>query len=257
MEDDIIVTAVPVLPWKCHGFSHYSEVEFLAFEEIRFLAALSLSLHPDHGMIYPYPLRGASVDLNGGVEHTDEQLVAAGRRCLADPAATGLWWRRSMVLPPGVGGPPYEWHEHSLNSELLNHLMGAIDLEDHLLISGLNALITSDMLWESAFGVAAIQSQFVAMEASFQMVLRVLKGMGIASPTADDAGAFIDANFNPEVDTGRYFEEFYRTRIITMHPQSRFGVFALPPLQADDYYFLRHSLNEVFVLLITGQKSIP
>jgi len=39
-----------------------------------------------------------------------------------------------------------------------------------------------------------------------------------------------------------------------MHPSSGFGVFAAAPLDADDYYFLRHALVVVYHWLITKQR---
>jgi len=60
------------------------------------------------------------------------------------------------------------------------------------------------------------------------------------NPTALDAGALIDAEvFNHRHGPGGYFGDFYEDRIKTMHPSSRFGVFPVPPLGADNYLFLR------------------
>jgi hypothetical protein len=39
-----------------------------------------------------------------------------------------------------------------------------------------------------------------------------------------------------------------------MHPSSRFGVFAAPPVDADDYFSLRYALVEVYHWLITKQR---
>ncbi|KAA0682217.1 hypothetical protein [Roseomonas genomospecies 6] len=256
VDDGLIFTAMPVHPWEHHGFEAYSEVEYLAFEEIRFLAALALSMHPDHGMVYAYPMR-PSLELPVAEAWGGAQIAGAAQGCLDAVVSAERTWPRGRVMPPKAGGPPYEVHEHPLDLDLLDRLMGSISLRDHLLLSGLNSFIKADMLWQGDVGEAAIQSLFVAMEVSFQLVLRVLKAHGNPNPTADDAGAFIDETFNPGIDTGRYFEEFYRTRIMSMHPHSRLGTFALAPLQADDYYFLRHALNEVFVFLITGSKSVP
>ena len=63
--------------------------------------------------------------------------------------------------------------------------------------------------------------------------------------------------FNSEIDTGRYFSEFYDDRIKTMHPSSRLGIFPVAPLAADDFYFLRQGLVEVYYWLITGRVLAP
>jgi hypothetical protein len=103
---------------------------------------------------------------------------------------------------------------------------------------------------------AAIQL-YIALDVSFEIVLEILRGRGLANPSALDAGALIDEVFNPGIESGRYFEDYYDDRIKTLHPSSRFGVFPVPPLLADDYYFLRHGLVEVYHWLITGQKLEP
>jgi hypothetical protein len=90
---------------------------------------------------------------------------------------------------------------------------------------------------------------------SFQMILRLLREQGVSNPTALDAGALIDAEvFNHRHGPGSYFGDFYEDRIKTMHPSSRFGVFAAPPVYADDYFFLRDGLVEVYHWLITKQR---
>jgi hypothetical protein len=58
IDDDVALTAVKVAPQGEHGIGvdAYSELEFLTLEEVRYLAAVMLSLRPDRGMIYVYPL---------------------------------------------------------------------------------------------------------------------------------------------------------------------------------------------------------
>jgi hypothetical protein len=109
------------------------------------------------------------------------------------------------------------------------------------------------MLWARVeFQVAATMALYVAMEASYQLVLRRLQSEGSRNPGALEVGQFLDTIFNPDLNAGRYFQEFYNDRIKVIHPSSRFGVFPTPPLQADDYYFLRHGLVDVFYYLLTG-----
>jgi hypothetical protein len=66
------------------------------------------------------------------------------------------------------------------------------------------------------------------------------------NPSALDAGALIDEidRFDPQLSTMSYFEEYYQARIKTMHPSSRFGIFPVAPLEADDFVFLRSGLIE-------------
>ena len=59
--DDLVVSAVEVKPSETHGIGleHYSDLEFMALEEIRFLASISLAVPPADGMAYVYPLNTA------------------------------------------------------------------------------------------------------------------------------------------------------------------------------------------------------
>jgi hypothetical protein len=81
--------------------------------------------------------------------------------------------------------------------------------------------------------------------------------VGLQNPSALDAGALIDEEFNPHRCTGSYFEDFYDARIKTMHPSSRFGIFPVAPLEADDFLFLRYGLIEVYHWLITKRVHAP
>jgi len=131
-------------------------------------------------------------------------------------------------------------------------------LNDHLLMRGLGALLRAQMCWRHPeIAEAAAIQLYIALDVSFEIVLEILRGRGLANPSALDAGALIDEVFNPGIESGRYFGDYYEDRIKTLHPSSRFGVFPVPPLLADDYYFLRHGLVEVYHWLITDQKLEP
>jgi hypothetical protein len=121
---------------------------------------------------------------------------------------------------------------------------------------GLGALLQADMCSQHLeIAEVAVLPLYVALEASFQLVSRLLREQGVSNPTALDAGALVDAEvFNQRHGADNYFGDFYEDRIKTMHPSSRFGVFAVPPLASDDYFFLRHALVEVYHWLITKQR---
>jgi hypothetical protein len=162
------------------------------------------------------------------------------------------------VLPPALGGPAYHWRDEGVNVQRVAELVGAIELTDHLLMRGLGALLRADMAWaHREIAEAALLQLYVALDASFSLILRLLRGRGVANPSALDAGALIDKVFNPDVDTGGYFWEYYEDRIKTMHPSSRLGIFPVAPLTADDFFFLRQGLVEVYYWLITGRVLAP
>ncbi len=252
--EDLIVSAVQVAPAEAHGFAdeHFSELEFLALEEMRFFAAITLAVHPDDGMAYAYPLVG-HVDVPCGLD--DDALLEVARQHLARIPKDG-WF--SPLLPRAAGGPAYKVRESSVDVAQVLRVVRDTPLNDHLLMRGLGALLRAHMCWrhQEIAETAAIQL-YIALDVSFEIVLEILRGRGLANPSALDAGALIDEVFNPGIESGRYFGDYYEDRIKTLHPSSRYGVFPVPPLQADDYYFLRHGLVEVYHWLITGRRLEP
>jgi hypothetical protein len=252
IRDDLAVSIVPTESQELHGVTEegFSELEFLALEEIRFLTSITLSIRPDHGMIYPYP----------NPLHVDLDTADFGEDWIFENACKYVrsiryesFISQGVVFPPLVGGPPYVQHESPIDELLLKELIGAVSLQDHLLMRGLGALLKANMLWQRPeFGEAATMMLHVSLEASCQLVLRALRKKGIINPSAFDPGAFIDEVFNPGTRTGAYFAEYYEDRIKALHPSSRFGVFAFAPLAADGFYDLQHDLVAVYVFLIAG-----
>ena len=257
VRDDLVVSAVQMEPAAAHGIGdeHFSDLEFLALEETRFLAAITLAVHPDDGMAYTYPLT-EHVDVIFGLD--DDQLLEVGREHTGRISERGDRFTLGKVLPPACGGARYEWRETGLDVSRVFDVVRATRLSNHLLMRGLGALLRADMCWRHReIAEAAVIQLYIALEASFQLVLRSLQSRGISNPSAVDAGALIDEVFNPGINTGSYFEDYYEGRIKTMHPSSRFGVFAVPPLEADDYFFLRHGMVEVYHWLITNRRLQP
>jgi hypothetical protein len=253
VSDELIVSFVHVEPPEAHGLEHSFDLEFLALEETRFLAGIALAVHPENGMAYTYPLHG-HVDVDFRLD--DDAVIEAAQQ-LATRISEHSWWtRRVAAPPPGCGGPAYQWREAGVNVDNVLNVVCATQLNDHLLMRGLGALLRADMCWQHLeIADAAVLQLYVALDVSFQIILRLLREQGVSNPTALDAGALINAEvFNHRIGTGGYFGDFYEDRIKTMHPSSRFGVFAAPPVNADDYFFLRHGLVEVYHWLITKQR---
>ncbi|MBV9827668.1 MAG: hypothetical protein JO001_18700 [Alphaproteobacteria bacterium] len=254
--DDLIMSAVKIGPPTSHCLTadHYTELEFLTFEEIRFLAAIVLSVHPDDGMAYCYPLfeyKDVPVDLD------QTTLYAIGKAQAAELISeAGL--NKGTVVPTCAGGPTYETRDVDLNSAAVSEIAQAIDLKDHLLMRGLGCLLRADMCWRHReIAEAAVMLLHVSLDASFQMMLRSLRERGNINPTSRDAGQLLDEVFNPSIETGNYFQDYYEDRIRVIHPFSRLGIFPFAPLAADDYYFLRHALVEVYYWLVTKRKLHP
>jgi hypothetical protein len=182
-------------------------------------------------------------------------VIGAARKLATHwPRLSGT--RIGAAPPPAFGGPAYVLREAGVDGNKMLNLVGSTQLNDHLLMRGLGGLLRADMCQQHReIADAALLQLYVALEVSFRIVLRLLSKQGVSNPTALDAGALVDAEvFNQRHGADNYFGDFYEDRIKTMHPSSRFGVFAAPPLAADDYYLLRHALVEVYHWLITKQR---
>src|SRR5580704_9737143 len=226
VNDELIVSSVYVEPPEVHGLEHSFELEYLALEETRFLAGIALAVHPDNGRAYTYPLH-EHVDVDFGVD--DDAVIEAAQQ-LATRIFDHSEWSRRTVPPPACGGPAYQWREAGVNVDNVRNVVCATQLNDHLLMRGLGALLRADMCCQHhEIADAAALQLYVALDASFEMILRLLREQGVSNPTALDAGALIDEVFDPEIETGSYFEGYYEDRIKTMHPSSRFGMYAVPP----------------------------
>jgi hypothetical protein len=230
---------------------YYSETEFLSPFEIRLLAAVLLSWDTDSGMFGLYPVR------------TDLQRPYTGLDLSSPGVLDGLIeeFRAFLVKsppfaeihrPPCAGGRSYHFNEYSeLRCERQPEIFAAIDVNDHLAVRGLGALIKANMLGcFPEFLENACMSLWIAMDASMHMIQRELKESGMDNPTAKDAGRFLDDAFNWE-DSNGYFADYYDGRIKTVHPESRFGAYPAAPLYADDFYDLNASLLLVYDFLLT------
>ena len=116
---------------------------------------------------------------------------------------------------------------------------------------------STDMLSRySEFFEEATISCFIALEASFRIILKKLEQDGVKNPGAKDAALWLHRHFDShlgfEEPLGRYFEEFYDQRVMTLHPSSKFGEFAYAPLARDDLFHLRGSLRSIFGYLVSG-----
>jgi len=259
LRDDIAFSAVVVQPPEVHGLEaeHESELEFLALEEIRFIGCIGLALHPERGMVYPYPLQ-IHVDLPlmriraGSIDAWNPEALVAQARILAASISSDDYRRRAAVLPPILGGPSWNTHQERLDLKLLRGMLENIAPDDWLPLRGLGALLRADMLWQHReFGEHAVMALHVAMEASFQLTRDLLEEFGVKNPTALDCGNYIDRIFGFK-GGHPYFKGWYDDRIICSHPSNRYGIYPFPPLSADDFYDLRPNLHSVFVYMITG-----
>jgi hypothetical protein len=242
LDEQLAFVAVQTNEQRDHAY--WSELTLFAFEEIRFLSALLLSMRPDYGVLRLYP---------GGAHVTE---VISNEVDLHQFARNLAMNARSAVAVPLAGGRPYSVSDQEIDSKLYNKLVASISIRDHLMMRGLSAILKADMLQvHHEFAEEANTILYIAMEAAFQLTLRHLKESGKADPTALDAGDFLYSTFPNHLPGKKFFEDYYEDRIKTFHPHSRLGTFAFPPLLASHAYGLRAGLIAMFQYLITKERS--
>jgi hypothetical protein len=244
LDEQLAFIAVRTDEQRAHKY--WSEVTLLAFEEIRFLSALLLSMRPDHGILQIYP---------GGAHITDGSSDATALYETAKRLALEFANDRLTTSIPLSGGASYRISDQRIDDTRYKTLVAKISVRDHLLLRGLSAILKADMLYvHREFGEEAQSLLFVAMEVAFQLTLRLIRESGVENPSALDAGQFLFSTFPNELPGRRFFEDYYDDRIRTFHPHSRFGTFAFPPMLAGDFYGLRAGLITMFQFLITKEQ---
>lgn len=238
----------------------HSEVMWLNAEELRLLGSLMMTERFDGGQrssFHPIPYRWLYVDpfpLN-------RRRVAELRELILEKLADPDFGTLRLIAgenPDAFGGC---FPAVRLQMRLRDAYWEAISPENYLLLRGIHALVKSDMLARALeFREEAIVNTFIALDASFQMVLRHLVQSGNRNPSAKDAGDWLYRTFDERLglaypDDYRYFQEFYDNRIRTLHPGSRLGDFPYAPLAADDYSHLRSVLPGIFGYLVTGKHT--
>lgn len=249
--DDICFTVAPFSRDKIDIEHYYSEVEWATINEIRLFSSILLCVDRDIGYsrIYPfYTSHPIKITNNETIENNFEviskqliELINAPPKIISGSvhSATNAYrTSKGISLPPVCGGPNYDLRKEGYQYHLQTELFNSFNASDYLMIRGVSTLLRSGMLTAHYhFLEEAINTTFISLEASFRMVLRKLKTIGISNPSSKDAADYI-ANVFYSHAANKYFEEYYESRIMSFHPESRFGVFPHAPLMADDCYDL-------------------
>jgi hypothetical protein len=244
LDEQLSFIAVRTDEQRAHKY--WSEVTFLAFEEIRFLSAILLSMRPDRGVLHLYPSGAHIVDATLDTAILRKQAKQFASKVADNPLTTSI---------PISGAAPYRISGQEIDNRLHKKLVTKISVRDHLMLRGLSAILKADMLKvHREFGEEAHSLLFVAMEVAFQLTLRVIRESGVQNPSALDAGQFLFSTFPNGLPGRRFFEDYYDDRIKALHPHSRLGTFAFPPMNAGDFYGLRAGLIAMFQFLITKER---
>jgi len=243
--------------WPIHSpVDSFSEVEFLSAFEVRVLTSLLISREPESGGIHLYPVSTEYRNPDASVDLSDESVLAGlldcFRRRLLEYGVSSIAHR-----PPCLGGSPYNFNPYPIiRHERYTEIVAAVDVNDHVAIRGLGAIIKAGMLaCHSEFLEQACMSLWISLDASFALIQRRLRKKGHPNPSARDAGSLLDVAFENKCKSDGYFEDFYEERVKTLHPENRFGTYPAAPLNADEYFLLNESLLAVYDFLLTGHVA--
>lgn len=262
-DNDLVFSVTKATPYdQLKGEMPYSEMDWLAPDELRLLGSILLCERRDDALIRFYPiyrygplLDKKRLDLSDPEvgERIKLLIQFEARTRAADHTAAHL--HECFTLRYNLVEP------QRYNLERQRLYWDEISTTNYVLLRGIGALLKAEMLathyefWEEATVIA-----FIAMEASFQLIVRRLKLEGLKNPNAHDAAKWLHEHFDkpfglPAPTVEKYFGEFYEQRVMTLHPSSRFGDVPYAPLMHDDYSHLRRSLREIFAYLVSGSHG--
>lgn len=249
---DLIFTAYHFDDDHQHN-AFYTDFDDPRVEEIRVHAALMLPLGYDDGLSLPFPT-ASFVGTRRRFDLSNLCDVGELEVLLREEIARRFSSSGRFLVPPSppcAGGPAYEFRQDPAPVELQRRIYDAIDVSDHLTMRGLSAYVRSQMLINrTTFIPEGLYTLFISLDATFSLVMRLLRAAGENEPNAYDAQVFIEQAFGDKPSGMRYFEEFYEDRIRALHPESRFGAFPYPPLSMSEGYQLSKALREVWRFLI-------
>lgn len=252
---DLIFTACH-FDKDAHEGDFYSEYDEPTPEEIRLLASLALSIGFDRGSVVLYP-SATRILLDERRRLDDPEVIAEIEQLLRDAISFDVEQATGAALIPM---PPATYHQFhwSLPISVHKDILCNISACDHLMIRGLSTFIKASMLnMHRTFGEEAHYPLWISLDASFAIIQEVLRATGIPNPSAADCQSYVHKAFGEDESGLKYFEEFYEDRIMTMHPQNRFGTFPFAPIMNCGFYTLHVALREVYRFVLLGEVIDP
>lgn len=238
----------------------FSEFNWASPQELRLIASLLLCERRDDAYMRFYPIvrYGPLLDAEK-IDFSQPEIVTEVRNLLLEVARTTKPGPTQDRVVRCLERPYYLVEPDHYSFDRLIAFWNGLSPTNYVLLRGIYALVKSDMLsCHYEFSEEAIVSLYIALDASFSLVVRKMKTEGLINPTAHDAAMWLHNHFDrpfglPEPDvTARYFHEFYEQRVMTLHPASRHGDLPYAPIMHDDIPHLRRSLREIFAYLVLG-----
>lgn len=259
---DLAFAAVRCSGWRSINEDiPFSEFAWASPAQVRVLGALLFCQTFDGAWIRLYPVIGPELVLGANeldltepatVQMIKERLLLSIKKLHVLPSIS--------LVPPDLLSEPYHLLDKDIAMDRFVPSYRRIDPANFVLMRGLQALVKSDMLGRHReFGEESVIAAFISLDASFSLVQRELKLEGKTNPSAHDAARWLHRNFyepfghDPPGELEKYFEEFYDSRISTLHPGNRFGDCPFSPTIWDDAIHLRSQLRQVFSFLVHGR----
>lgn len=260
---DLAFTVVRCSGWRSIDANiPFSEFAWASPAQVRVLGALLFCQTFDGAWIRLYPVAGPELVLG---MHQPDLSDRATVSLIKERLLLSARGQRRMPMPSGpqvsasVLREPYHLLDQDIEMERFAPSYRRIDPANFVLMRGLQALVKSDMLGRhQEFGEESVIAAFIALDASFSLVQRKLKLEGLTNPSAHDAARWLHRNLyepfghDPPGELENYFDDFYSSRISTLHPGNRFGDFPFSPTMWDDAIHLRSQLRQVFSFLVHG-----
>ncbi|HEV7607223.1 MAG TPA: hypothetical protein VGO61_07790 [Steroidobacteraceae bacterium] len=241
----------------------FSEFDWASPNELRLLAALMLCEQLDECRMTLYPIVRFAPFLESEFPIESDEFIAAVRDRLLREVLTPSGFLDSYQSSLQCCAAPYDLVDaENFDFSRLAEFWRSLETPNYVLMRGMYALMKADMLMNHyEFCEEAVNSCFIALDASFSLVLRQLRTEGNANPSSHDAAQWVHRTFDqafglptPAV-TEKYFEEFYNQRVMTLHPASRLGDVPYSPNMHDDYCHLRPAIRQLLAFLLSGRHE--
>lgn len=251
-DDEVVFAVTPDVTWSREGDLPYSEVDWMQPELVRLLGALMFCERFTERRCHFYPVVHGDVFVSGrALDFEHAESVKAVRDTVVGVAP---FTSPSAELPDSrVDGL---FKATDLNISWVRRYWHTISPNNFVLMRAIQAMVKCDMLtnypeFQEEAGIAT----FIAMDATFELVLRHLKSQGVKNPSAVDAGTWFHRTFDGPMglalpEPARFLSEFYDLRIRTIHPGSRHGDSPYATLAIDDRIHLRQALPGTLAYLL-------
>lgn len=250
-DDDVILTICQIEPDRCLT-SHYSEFDDPSVEEYRLLAALTLTVDYDDGIVRMQPL-ASSLRFSAHLDLTDPDTLNGVVAKALEHLRVQPTGSADSAYPPYKRGS-YEFRQYRAPLTLQQRVFSDIDLNDHLLTRGLRTLLRANSLMtHPLYSEDALYPLFVAMDASHSLFKRELEREGRTNVTAREVGLRFEEVFNETASDQPYFADYYTDRIVAQHPSSRFGEAPYLPTTRGEMFWLFKALRDVFRYFVLGE----